>query len=250
MGATIILPARNMELAKRVQQEIIAETGNTHIDIMPCDFTSLVSVMAFAKAFQAKYDKLHILVNNAGIMEGSRKVSRDGIELTFAVNHLAPFLLTKLLLDTIKASAPARIVNVASEAHKSGAINFQDIEGKEKYNGWKAYAQSKLANILFTRKLAQSLVGTGVTVNSLHPGVVATNIFNIIPAFLRPIAKIFMLSPADGAETTIYLASSIEVDNITGEYFNKKKVALTSMNAQSADLAERLWAVSEQYLSV
>jgi NAD(P)-dependent dehydrogenase (short-subunit alcohol dehydrogenase family) len=250
LGAIIVLPVRNLELAEKVKQEIIEKTGNTNIDIMPCDMVSFVSIMSFAKAFIAKYDRLHILVNNAGIMERSRKVSRDGIELVFAVNHLAPFLLTTLLLETIKASAPSRIVNVASEAHKGGNLDFNDIEMKKQFNGWKAYSQSKLANILFTRKLSSMLIGTGVTANSLHPGVVATNIFTMIPPFLRPITKMFMLTPAQGAETTIYLASSPEVENITGEYFNKKKVALTSAKAQSADLADRLWKVSEQYIAV
>lgn len=250
MGATIVLPARNLELAETVKKEIIEQTGNSNIDIMPCDLVSFVSIMSFAKAFLAKYDRLHILVNNAGIMERTRKVSRDGVELVFAVNHLASFLLTKLLLETIKQSAPSRIVNVSSEAHKSGKLDFNDIEFKQQYSGFRAYGQSKLANILFTRKLSSMLIGTGVTVNSLHPGVVATNIFNVLPPFLRPLAKIFMLTPAQGAETTIYLVSSPEVANITGEYFNKKKISITSAQAQSADLAERLWSVSEQYIAV
>lgn len=250
MGATIILPARNLGLADEVKKEIIEQTGNANIDVMPCDMVSFVSIMSFAKSFQAKYNRLHILINNAGIMERSRKVSRDGIELTFAVNHLAPFLLTKLLLETLKNSAPARIINVSSEAHKGGDIDFEDLELKKHFNGWKAYSRSKLANILFTRKLSSILAGSGVTVNALHPGVVSTNIFNIIPSFLRPLLNLFMLTPAQGAETSIYLASSPEVANITGEYFNKKKVALTSAKAQSAELADRLWSVSEQYLSV
>lgn len=250
LGAIIVLPARNLALAEEVKKEIIEQTGNSNIDIMPCDLVSFVSILSFAKAFQAKYDKLHILINNAGIMERTRKVSRDGIELTFAVNHLAPFLLTKLLLETMKNSAPARIINVSSEAHKNGNIDFEDIEGAKHFSGFRAYAQSKLANILFTRKLSSMLIGTGVTANSLHPGVVATNIFNVIPAFIRPLAKMLMLSPKDGAETSIYLAISPEVANITGEYFNKKKVALTSQKAQSAELAEKLWSVSEQYIAV
>lgn len=250
MGAIIVLPARNLALAEQVKQEITEATGNSNIDIMSCDMVSFVSIMSFAKAFQAKYDRLHILINNAGIMERTRKVSRDGIELTFAVNHLAPFLLTKLLLETVRQSAPARIVNVSSEAHKNGNINFDDIEGKQQFSGFRAYAQSKLANILFTRKLASTLMGTGITVNALHPGVVATNIFNVIPPFLRPLAKMFMLTPQQGAETSIYLASSPEVANITGEYFNKKKLSLTSQKAQSAELADKLWSLSEQYISV
>jgi NAD(P)-dependent dehydrogenase (short-subunit alcohol dehydrogenase family) len=250
MGAHVVIAARNLELAEKVKQELITATGNVHIDVMLCDFVSFASIMTFAKSFTAKYDRLHILINNAGLMERERKLSRDGIELTFAVNHLAPFLLTKLLLDTVKASAPARIVNVASDAHRGGVINFDDIEGKQNFGGWKAYSQSKLANILFTRHLATMLRGSGVTVNCLHPGVVATNFFNLIPAPFRFLAKFFMLTPEKGAETTIYLASSPEVENVSGEYFNKKKIALTSSQAQDADTAERLWRISEQYLSV
>ncbi|MFY8001271.1 MAG: SDR family NAD(P)-dependent oxidoreductase, partial [Candidatus Kapaibacteriota bacterium] len=170
--------------------------------------------------------------------------------LTFAVNHLAPFLLTKLLLPMMKASAPARIINVSSEAHRSGVINFDDLEGKQNYNIWRAYSQSKLANILFTRHLATMLRGTGVTANCLHPGVVATNFFRIIPAPVRFFTDLFMLTPEKGAETTIYLASSPSVESVTGEYFNKKKISVTSKLAQDADTAERLWRVSEQYLSV
>ena len=250
MGAIIVLPARNMELAARVKQEIIEQTGNTLVDIMPCDMASMVSIIAFANAIKAKYDRLHILINNAGIMQAKRKVSRDGIELIFAVNHLAPFLLTKLLLDLMKVSAPARIINVASEAHENVILNFDDLESRKTYSSFKVYGQSKLANILFTLKLSQMLMGTGVTANSLHPGVVATNIFNVLPPVLRHLAKWFMLTPAQGAETTVYLASSPEVENMTGEYFNKKKIAYTSSIARDTAVAERLWVASEAFLSV
>lgn len=249
MGATIVLPARNLELAETVKKEIIDKTGNVNIDIMPCDLVSFDSIRSFAKTFLAKYDRLHILVNNAGIMEPTRQISRDGIERTFAVNHLAPFLLTNLLLETIKQSAPARIVNVSSDGYKSGTINFDDIEGKQQYSGFRAYAQSKLANILFTQKLSSMLIGTGVTVNALHPGMTATNFLNLLPSFVRPLAKMFMLTPAQGAETTVYLASSPEATTATGKYFIKKKITPLSAKAQSADIADRLWSVSEEYVA-
>ena len=249
LGATIVLPVRNLELAEAVKQEIIEKTGNTKIDYMRCDFLSLASIRSFAEAFSAKYDRLHILVNNAGIMEPTLQVSHDGIERTFAVNHLAPFLLTTLLLETIKRSAPARIVNVSSDGYKSGTIDFDDIEGKQKYTAFRAYSQSKLANILFTRKLASMLVGTGVTVNALHPGMTATNFLKLLPAFVRPLAKMFMLTPAQGAETTIYLASSPDVATVTGEYCIKNKIVAVSAKAQNTNTANRLWSVSEQYVS-
>ncbi len=249
MGATIILPARNLELAATVKKEIMDKTGNANIDIMPCDLVLFDSIRSFAKMFLAKYDRLHILVNNAGIMEPTRQISRDGIERTFAVNHLAPFLLTNLLLETIKQSAPARIVNVSSDGYKSGTINFDDIEGKQQYSGFRVYAQSKLANILFTQKLSSMLIGTGVTVNALHPGMTATNLLNLLPPFVRPLAKMFMLTPAQGAETTVYLASSPEAAMTTGKYFIKKKIAPLSAKAQNADSADRLWSVSERYIA-
>lgn len=250
LGAVLVLPVRNLELGESVRQEVVLKTGNSKVDIMPCDLVSFISIMSFAKSFLAKYDCLHVLIHNAGIMETVRKVSRDGIELTFAVNHLAPFLLTKLLLDVMKTCAPARIITVSSEIHKRATLNFNDIESKQNYNGLRAYGQSKLANILFTRKLAQMLVGTGVTANVLHPGVVGTNLFKMLPAPLLRIAKLFLLTPEQGAATTLYLATSPDVENITGEYFNKKKVAFTSGRAQDAELADRLWELSEQYISV
>lgn len=249
MGAHVILAARNLELAERVKQEIIASHPASSIDIMHCDLASFASIMKFAQDYKAKYDRLHILINNAGLIERERKLSRDGIELTFAVNHLAPFLLTKLLLDVIKSSAPARIINVSSDAHRGGKINFDDLEGKKGYNSWRAYGQSKLANILFTRQLASMLRGTSVSVNCLHPGVVATDLFDFIPPPLSYLAKLFMLTSEKGAETSIFLASSPSVEDITGEYFNKKKIAVTSKLAQDADLAARLWQVSEQYIA-
>jgi retinol dehydrogenase 12 len=249
-GATMVLAVRNTTLGESVKQEIIQATGNANIDVMACDAASFASIMAFASAFKTKYDRLNILVNNAGIMERTRKVSRDGIELTFAVNHLAPFLLTKLLLPTLKASAPSRIVNVSSDAHRSAVINFDDLEAKQQFSFFRVYGQSKLANILFTRQLASLLQGTGVTANALHPGVVATKLFDLIPAFVRGVAKMFMLTPAQGAETSVYLASSPEVANVTGKYFSKKKIAPISDAAQNADTAERLWQVSEEYVSI
>jgi NAD(P)-dependent dehydrogenase (short-subunit alcohol dehydrogenase family) len=254
LNARIVLPARNPELAAAVCEEIRRQTGNANVETITCELASFASIKKFAQAFCERYDRLDILLNNAGIMERARKVSRDGIELTWAVNHLAPFLLTKLLLPVMQshasAESPARIVTVSSEAHRSGRIDFDDLEGKRKFNGFQAYGQSKLANILFTNHLASLFPAQSITANALHPGVVATNIFNIIPAPFRFLAKFFMLSPAEGAATSIYLASSDEVRGVSGKYFNKKKAVAPSLQALDAELAARLWQVSEDYAGV
>jgi NAD(P)-dependent dehydrogenase (short-subunit alcohol dehydrogenase family) len=243
-GATLVLPVRNLSKGKELKGEIIDKTGNTNVDIMECDLASFQSIRDFATAFLEKYDKLHILINNAGLWESKHKKSADGIEMTFAVNHLAPFLLTLLLLDVMKRSAPARIVNVSSEAHRSGKMNFNDLEGNKSWNSFKSYGQSKLANILFTRKLAGMLEDENITVNCVHPGVVATKLFDILPKILVKPFSLFMISPAKGAQTSIFLASSPEVENISGEYFKKMKIKKTTAAATNKKAADRLWEIS------
>ena len=243
-GATLVLPVRNLLKGKELKEEIYSKTGNSRVDIMECDFASLLSVRNFSSAFLNKYDRLHILINNAGLWESKPHKSHDGIELTFAVNHLAPFLLTNLLLDVMKKSAPGRIVNVSSEAHRSGRMKFDDLEGKKSWNSLRAYGQSKLANILFTVKLAEILKDHNITVNCLHPGVVATNLFTLLPKFLMKFASLFMLSPEKGAQTTIFLATSPEIGNITGQYFSKKKIKRTTSEARDKEVADRLWEIS------
>jgi retinol dehydrogenase-12 len=189
------------------------------------------------------------LVNNAGALFSRRQLSRDDIEMTFALNHLAYFLLTHLLLDPLKASASARIVNVSSEAHRGARLDFADLQGQHSYSGWRAYARSKLANILFTYELARRLEGTGVTANALHPGFVATsfgrNNRNITGLFFR-IAQLAAISPEEGAKTIIHLASSPEVQDITGRYFVKQKAVRSSQVSYDRAAAERLWKVSAE----
>ncbi|MFO7874032.1 MAG: SDR family oxidoreductase [Bacteroidales bacterium] len=249
-GATLVLPVRNMEKGEAVKQEIIQKTENLAVDLMPVDMASFDSIRRFAEQFKAKYDKLHLLVNNAGTWETKKRLTEDGIEMNFAVNHLAPFLLTNLLLDTIVASAPARIVNVSSAAHKQATMNFDDLEGKQRWSSMRSYSQSKLANILFTRYLARELDGSGVTVNCLHPGVVSTALFDKMSGFMRRLFGLFMISPEKGAETTIYLATSPGVEGVTGAYFAKKKQAKTSRHANDMVVAEKLWNVSKAYCNL
>jgi NAD(P)-dependent dehydrogenase (short-subunit alcohol dehydrogenase family) len=173
-GATVVVVGRSREKAIATVEKIKKATGNQKVEYMLADLSSQKDVRHLAEEFKAKYDRLHVLVNNAGALYTKREESVDGIELTFALNHLGYFLLTNLLLDTIKASAPARIVNVSSSMHRRGTMDWQDLEGKKKFSGWAIYGRSKLANILFTRELARRLEGSGVTVNALHPGVVTT----------------------------------------------------------------------------
>ncbi len=246
-GVQLVLPVRNIEKGEALKNEIKIETGNRNVEVMPCDLASLASIRQFVTDFEKKYNSLHLLINNAGLWEAKRKESDDGIEMNFAVNHLAPFLLTNLLLDIIKKSAPARIVNVASTAHKYGKMRFNDLEGKKNWGSMQSYAQSKLANILFTRSLAKKLEGTGVTANCLHPGVVNTQLFSKMPGFIRNIAGLFMISPEKGAQTSIYLAISSDVEGISGEYFAKKKIAKTTAHAHNMQVADMLWEVSKEY---
>ena len=247
MGATIVMVARNKERGEAARSKIIKESQNKSVDLLLADLSSLESVRQLAIEFQKKYSKLHVLINNAGLFNQRRHVTMDGYENTFATNYLAPFLLTNLQLDLLKASAPSRIINVSSVGHYSGHINFDDINLEKEYGGWKAYGQSKLALVLFTHELAKRLQGTGVTVNSVHPGTVATNIWArpLGPAgFIMTIPKLFMTSPQRGAGTIVYLASSPEANNLSGEYLEKLKVKKSSDESYNEEIAERLWDVS------
>ncbi len=178
MGATVVMVARNKERGEAARSEIIRESQNSSVDLLLADLSSLESVRQLATEFQKKYAKLHVLINNAGLFNQRRHVTMDGYEDTFATNYLAPFLLTNLQLDLLKASAPSRIINVSSVGHYNGHINFDDLNLEKEYGGWKAYGQSKLALVLFTHELAKKLQGTSVTVNAVHPGTVATNIWS------------------------------------------------------------------------
>ena len=249
-GASLVLPIRDSLKGDILKDEILEQTPDAKIDLMHCNLASFDSVRNFVKEFKGKYDNLHVLINNAGIWETKRNLSDDGVEMNFAVNHLAPFLMTNLLLDTIKNSSPARIINVSSDAHRTFKINFSDIEYEKRYFSFKAYSQSKLANILFTKKLSQVLRGTGVTVNCLHPGMVDTGLFDKMPRIITGVMKPFMLTPAKGAETIIYLATSSEVEKTSGEYFVKKKPKKPATEALRQDVANKLWDISEKYVGL
>ncbi|MCS6795466.1 MAG: SDR family oxidoreductase [Raineya sp.] len=245
-GFTLILPVRNLEKGKKVQNEILTKFPQTQIHLFECDLASLASVKNFAEQVKKEFSALHILINNAGIWKNKLTFTQDGLEQTFAVNHLAHFYLTLLLLDLLKKSAPARIINVASDLHQ-GEINFADVEFRKNYNGLNAYKQSKLANILFTRILAEKLKNDQILVNALMPGFIATDIFEDLPFFLKWLIPIFAKSPEKGAETTLYLATTPNLE-MTGEYFKDKKRASSSYQSKNMNSAQKLWDLSVKML--
>ncbi len=244
MGATVVLVCRNRNKGQVALSEIAKESGNQSIDLMIADLSSLQSVQKLAREFQDRYPKLHVLINNAGLVNLRRYITIDGYEKTFATNYLSPFLLTNLLLNELKSSAPSRIVTGSSGAHYGGHIDFGDLQNGKRYGGMRAYGQSKLALVLFTRELAKRLAGSGVTAYSLHPGVVATNIWSRpagVAWFIMVIPKLFMASPGKGAETIVYLATAPGIENLSGEYFEKKKVKRSSEESYNDNVSEKLW---------
>jgi NAD(P)-dependent dehydrogenase (short-subunit alcohol dehydrogenase family) len=248
MGATVVLAGRSREKCEAAVQEISARgVPASQLSYFVADLSLQESVRQLAKEFIDNYDRLHVTVNNAGVFVQKRELTADGIERTFAVNHLAPFLLTNLLLDRLKAGAPSRIVTTSSIAHRGAKMDFDDLQMSKSYGGIRAYGQSKLANILFTRELASRLQGTGVTANCFHPGAVRTNLVRGSGyGLVWGAASVFFTSPEKGADTAVYLASSGEVEGVSGEYFVKRKQAKASDSAYDSDAAEMLWEASEK----
>jgi len=253
MGATVIALCRDKGRGEAAVADIKAKSGSDAVSLELCDLASQRGIRSFAADFKSRNERLDVLVNNAGLIIGERTLTEDGIEATFALNHLGYFLLTHLLLDLLEKSAPARIVNVASEAQRAGHINFDDLGGERGYSPMRAYCQSKLANILFTYELAKRLEGKGVTVNCLHPGAVATNFGQSGTGFFRFLMKLgkpFLLTDAQGAETSIYLASAPEVERTTGKYFAKKRELRSSKESYDPEVTRRLWEVSEKLTGI
>lgn len=249
MGAHVVLACRNREKGEDALREVREQTGGAKAELLLCDFSALNDIRRASAEFLAAHSSLHVLVNNAGAIHAKREETEDGLERTFAVNHLGYFLFTDLLLECLKKSAPSRIVNVASRAHRSGQMHWDDLQYAKSYSSYGAYAQSKLANVLFTRELARRLKGTKVTANCLHPGVVASGFAKNNSGFLKlayVVGAPFMVSAEKGAETQIYLASSSEVEGVSGGYFAECRPAEPSKIAQDFEAAARLWTVSEQ----
>jgi NAD(P)-dependent dehydrogenase (short-subunit alcohol dehydrogenase family) len=253
MGANVVIHARSTQRGSAAAAEIREGSGSNDVDLIVAELASLAAVRSLADQFRRRHQQLHVLINNAGAYHADRRLTEDGYEMTFGVNHLAHFLLTNLLLDMLRASAPSRIINVSSGAHMRATLDLDDLQGETRYRGMAAYGRSKLANVLFTNELARRLAGTAVTANSLHPGVVKTGfgrnnggavgaIFRLYHALAGP----FVLSSEKGAETSVYLASSPDAATESGKYFVDKKAAASSSLANDPELAARLWQVSEE----
>jgi retinol dehydrogenase-12 len=250
-GANLALLVRNRERGEKVVEAIREAGKNVRVELFVADLSSLEDVRRIASEFVAKHDRLDVLINNAGAINMDRETTVDGYERTFATNHLAYFLLTELLLDLLKKSAPSRIVNVASEAHRTAHIQFDDLMyEKRTYRGFGAYGMSKLANILFTRELAKKLEGTGVTANCLHPGVIGSafgqNNKGFFGFVMRNVAGPFLGSEESGARTSVYLATSPDVAEKSGLYFKSSREATPTREARDDAVASRLWKASEE----
>lgn len=243
-GAKVLLHGRDSEKGQKVLEEIVNSTGNKSSEFIEVDLASQGQVRKLASDVKKGQDELHVLINNAGTFQPQRRLTEDGLETTFAVNHLAPFLLTNELLDLLKRSAPSRIITVASMAHWNAKVDWNNLQGERHYDGFQAYALSKLGNILFTYALARRLQGTGVTANCLHPGVIRTKLlragFGDYPG----------ATPKEGARTSVYLASSPEVEGISGRFYENCRPAQSSPISHDRDLQEMFWQISMKLIKL
>ncbi len=247
LSATVVMLCRSKETGEEAKKEIIELTGNNNVDLILCDLSSQKEIRNFVAEFQKKYKNLHVLINNAGVMKKQGAISIDGYEMNFAVNHLAPFLLTNLLLEILKLSAPSRIINVSSAAHRMAKLNFDDLQSKnKKMRLMSIYGNSKLALMLVSYELSRRLEGTGVTVNTVHPGMIDTNLGRDMSKFSQKFGKGLFKKPEVGAETSIYLASSPEVEGITGKYYTKKEQKQSSKECYDEENAKKLWKITEE----
>ncbi len=248
MGARIVLVARDEKRAESTLNKLEAIAPGRGYRLHLADLSSMAETRRVGLQIAASEPRVDVLINNAGAIYSDRRVTPEGLELTFALNHMAYFLMTAALRERLVASAPARIVSTSSTAHIGARLDFSDLQSARGYGGLKVYGRSKLANILFTRELARRLAGTGVTANCLHPGVVATRFGDSAGGWasrLFPLLRPFFISPEKGAETLVYLASSPEVSNVTGQYFANRKVVEPSAAARDDQAAKTLWAASE-----
>lgn len=250
MGATVVIVARDPQRGEAARAAIVATTGNPRVELLQADFASPPSIHAMATSFAARYDRLDVLVNNAGVYLTGRETTADGLERTFAVNHLGYFMTTLLLWPSLLAAPSARVINLSSDAHRQAKLNLDDLQNERKYAGFRAYAQSKLANVLFTYELDRRRGNAPVTVNAVHPGFVASNFGRnnrgVIGLVMTRLVPLFAKSVVEGAATSVYLASSPEVAGVSGRYFVDCRPVKSAPQSYDRTAAERLWAVSEQ----
>jgi retinol dehydrogenase-14 len=249
MGAEVVVTGRNRQKGEDAVEEIRRESGNDKVSLLLADLAVQAEIRRLAREFEASHDRLDVLVNNAGAFKTRRTETPDGIEMTLAVNHLAPFLLTNLLLDLLKESAPSRIINVSSDAQRLGKIDLDDLQSERRYRAFPVYGKSKLANIMFTYELAERLHDTGVTANCMHPGSVNTDFGKGergVSMLLFRAFKPFMRSPEKGADTLVYLAASPDVEGMTGRYFIDREVTNSSEESYDETLRKKLWEASEE----
>ncbi len=246
-GAHVTLSGRNAAKLATAAEQIRNQAGNQNIDTILADLSTHAGVQLTAHEFKKRRTRLDVLINNAGAIYMSKRLSEDGLEMTFALNHLNYFHLTNLLLDVLKASAPARVINVSSDAHRGQIIDFDDLQGEKTYSGWTAYGRSKLMNVLFTYELARRLEGKGISANAMHPGFVASGfgrnngtLMSLAMKLISPIAK----TADEGASTGVYLASSMEVEGVSGKYFVDKQAVDSDPVSYNQAIAERLWDTS------
>ncbi|XXY44801.1 SDR family oxidoreductase [Sorangium sp. So ce269] len=245
-GARVVLACRDTGRGEAARDDIARTTGSKDVEVMALDLASKASVRAFAEKLRAKHDRLDVLVNNAGVWQRSRGTTRDGLEATFGVNHVGTWLLTQELLPLLKQSAPSRIVVLSSKLHYRGQMGWDDLQfERRKYGSGAAYNQSKLANVLFTKALARRLEGTGVTVNAVHPGVVATELTRDFPKIAVKLFQLFLLTPEQGAACSLHVATAPELAGVTGEYFEKSRIVPAAAAALDEAAQERLWKLTE-----
>jgi NAD(P)-dependent dehydrogenase (short-subunit alcohol dehydrogenase family) len=253
-GATVVMVVRNHERGQSALEDIVKVTGTNNIELMTCDVASRSSIDRFVSEFTSKYRSLHVLLNNAGAVFSKRQSTEDGFERTLAVNYLGPFLLTRGLLSILKSSAPSRVINLCSGLYKSGEIVLDDLQSERKYSSQKVYRNAKLLLLMYTYTLARKLEGSGVAVNAVLPGFVATNLGknsgSRMQTLMFGMMKPFQLSPKEGAQTSVYAASSSDVEGISGKCFSKKQVITTTEISTNKDLQEKLWAKTLEMLGL
>lgn len=248
LGAQVVLACRNPAKGEAVRGEITAQTGSHRVEVMRVDLSEPESIRTFVGEFRVGHTRLDSLVNNAGILSFRRRLTSMGLETTFAVNVLAPFLLTELLLPLLKASAPSRVINVGSATHFSGRVEFDNLQGERRFRFLRAYSNSKLEILLLSYEQARRLQGTGVTVNCVHPGAIRTGLYNGLPAGFR-FVRFFLHSPSVGAAPVVRLAASTEVQGVSGRYFDRLLEARSSAASYDTDVAQRLWDACESLAS-